>query len=569
MYDGSPETLRSFSVDMVAWGRRPRSDAQIQEFQKETLEWHHEMGIRYLGTVGMVTESRRYIRYCPEWEQTICLTPRGERLHVPWLWDRSSSDNTAYWFCTNDPRYRGYLCAQVALAARGGVDGVHIDDHLGAADTFKHGGCYCDYCMDGFRAYLRENVSAERLREAGVQDLDTFSYRDFVREWMDAAPDRQSTDSPLAGEYRVYQLRATRAMMAELRALAEESAGHPLLFSGNVGVPGPEHLTDYQSLTHFTGEVSHEAERGLDEDNVSAIVAYQLATALNRPLLATGLGEDWAFIKANQRPELVRAWIAEAYAFGQFFMVPHRQWCHTEELGTHWYEGTVEDYGAVYRFIYEHPFLFDGQESAAEVAVVYSTGDEATRVWDGATWEAVRALLKAQVPFDLLVAGDEWGPAQLTWKDAERYRKVIVPANLRLDVEQQRVVDRLRQEGRVVTWSGADALASLPAPPVQTTGPARVWTSLRRGTNGGGTVVHLLNRNYDADADRILTVGPISVSVKRGPCGDKHCTATLYAPGAEPMPLEVGRDGEGIAAKVPLLSLWGVVHLRPEGALPS
>jgi hypothetical protein len=355
-------------------------------------------------------------------------------------------------------------------------------------------------------------------------------------------------------------------MTAELRVVAEENAGHPLLFSGNAGIPGAEHLTDYQSFTHFTSEVFHEAERGLEEDNVSAIVAYQLASALQRPLLATGLGQDWAFIKANQRPELVRTWIAQAYAFGQFFMVPHRQWCHTEALGTHWYEGTVEDFGTSYRFIHEHPVLFDGMESAAAVAILYSSGDASTRAWDGTTWEAARALLKKQVPFDLLVAGDNWMPAQLTWEQAARYRKVIVPPDLSLDAEQQHVIDRLKQENRLVVWTGADALALLPDTPITVTGPGQIWTTLRRSLKGDSTIIHLLNRNYDATVDRVNLVGPITINVMLAPGSIERYTATLYAPGAEPIPLAVKHQDGRIQVQVPVLSLWGVIYLQPDGA---
>jgi hypothetical protein len=574
MYEGEPETLRAFSVDMVAWGGRPDDDAHVEDFQRDRITWHHELGIRFMGTVGIVTEFAQYMQSCPEWEQTICITPRGERLRVPWLWDLSYEGNPAYRFCTNDPRYRGFLRSQVALAARGGVDGVHIDDHMGTAAASRSNGCFCDSCMRGFKTYLRESVSPERLREAGIQDLDSLDYREFVRQWMDAEPDRRAANTPLGGEYRSYQLRATRALMMELRAVAEETAGHPLLFSGNVGVPGSAHLTDYQAFTHFTSELGHEAARGLDEGNAGPVVAYQVATALNRPLLATGLGQDWAFVKASRRPELVRTWIAQAYAFGQFFMAPHHQWCYTRELGTHWYDGTPEDYGPIYRFIHEHPFLFDDEESAAEVAVVYSTGgggvrrgEQSGRTTRGvSTRDIVRELLTAQIPFDLLVAGDDVVPVQLTWERTRHYRKVIVPPDLSLDDAQQRVIDRLREEDRLIVWNEADSLASLPASPLEVSGDAHVWSTLRQELDGGDTVVHLLNRNYDPATDRVLPVGPIKISVKRELCGDRDCRAVLYAPGAQAMPLVVSRNDERISVEVPSLPFWAIVHLSPNAS---
>jgi hypothetical protein len=42
------------------------------------------------------------------------------------------------------------------------------------------------------------------------------------------------------------------------------------------------------------------------------------------------------------------------------------------------------------------------------------------------------------------------------------FAKVIAPASLSLDEEQQQVLDALREEGRLVRWSGEEALAELP-----------------------------------------------------------------------------------------------------------
>jgi hypothetical protein len=46
-------------------------------------------------------------------------------------------------------------------------------------------------------------------------------------------------------------------------------------------------------------------------------------------------------------------------------MVPHpqRQWCFSNELGTHWYAAPVEAYAPSYRFIRENAAWFDGYEA--------------------------------------------------------------------------------------------------------------------------------------------------------------------------------------------------------------
>jgi hypothetical protein len=96
-----------------------------------------------------------------------------------------------------------------------------------------------------------------------------------------------------------------------------------------------------------------------------AIEAYELAASLGKPMAATASGQDWAFVKQNNCEDLVRFWIALAYAYGERFMVPHpkRQWCFNNELGTHWYAAPIEAYAPVYRFIRENADYFDGFEA--------------------------------------------------------------------------------------------------------------------------------------------------------------------------------------------------------------
>ena len=81
---------------------------------------------------------------------------------------------------------------------------------------------------------------------------------------------------------------------------------------------------------------------------------------------ATAAGWDWAYVKAHDRRELIRFWIALAYAHGQFFMTPHpsRQWCFTGDLGTHWFAAPIDRFAPLYQFIRRNAGLFDDYDSA-------------------------------------------------------------------------------------------------------------------------------------------------------------------------------------------------------------
>lgn len=71
-----------------------------------------------------------------------------------------------YDMCGNNPLWRDFLMNRIAEQARGGVDGILLDE---PGDT---GDCFCDYCMRAFNDYLAEHYSSEELQQLfGINDL--------------------------------------------------------------------------------------------------------------------------------------------------------------------------------------------------------------------------------------------------------------------------------------------------------------------------------------------------------------------------------------------------------------
>ena len=169
---------------------------------------------------------------------------------------------------------------------------------------------------------------------------------------------------PLMDLFLEFQAEAAAEHTRQLGQLAAEVAGHPVLLSANAGLPNKTHTYVVKNLTHVICEVGQNAPAGTKQID-HAIEAYELATTLGKPLAATASGQDWAFVKQNNCEELVRFWVALAYAHGQRFMAPHpqRQWCFNDKLGTHWYAAPIEAYAPMYRFIRANAACFDGFEA--------------------------------------------------------------------------------------------------------------------------------------------------------------------------------------------------------------
>ena len=143
----------------------------------------------------------------------------------------------------------------------------------------------------------------------------------------------------------------------QLGELAAGIANHPITLSANTCLPELPHLAVTRHLTHLVGEVNHHASLGTDA--LSEVVsAYRMAEALGKPLAATAKGQDWAWVKAHNATNLIRIWIALGYCAGQRMMAPHRQWCYTNELGSHWYQAPTDAFEPLFRFMREHASLF-------------------------------------------------------------------------------------------------------------------------------------------------------------------------------------------------------------------
>jgi hypothetical protein len=196
---------------------------------------------------------------------------------------------------------------------------------------------------------------------------------------------KRSGQIPLFGLWKTYHLDAAADFVEELRGVAEEAAGHPVLLSANACLGSAVHHHVVTRLTHVVCEVWFDADKGTDSLD-GALRSFEAARGLERPLACTASGHDWAHVKAHGTHELARFWIALTYAHGQRFMVPHpsRQWCFNETLGTHWLAAPVEEYAPLYRFMRESAVWLDGFEATLDVSPKVPSGVIATARKNGA-----------------------------------------------------------------------------------------------------------------------------------------------------------------------------------------
>jgi hypothetical protein len=534
MYQATPEIYREYGATVLAWGGTPS--------QKSLADAE---GVKFFGSVGMVTEFSRYYERFPEtYEQGLCRGLEGKPFKVPWLTDHQHKGIPYWWCCTRQPQFRTYISERVQNTVKAGAYGVHIDDHLGTAGALFLDGCFCDLCAAGFRSEL------QREPAPGVTNAAFFDYPQVLREWLAVAPGRKIHQHPLWQRWRAYQLRGAAEFMAELRALAARVAGRTVPMSANAGLLWGPHLNDYETLDFFSAEIDHHApSRKLSE---TPVVAYRIADAVNRPLASTASGQDWAFIKEHNLPGLVRGWIALGYASGHSLMAPHRQWCYTSEKGTHWYEGPKEKFAPLYRFVRANRDLFDGFTNVWDLAIAYPQ-----RAFDRNPGEFIRTcerLTQNHLSYQLLLGGDEVVRHPLPVEAVKTAKPLFVYKQSDFTGADQTTLAQAPPPNRVADVDAAIQAVKPTVQPLQDA-PLRAFARAKPGA----VVVHLLNWHYDSAEDDVKPVRNAIIKLQLEKLGRPDAPAvTVHAPGRAPGKAEIVNG----AVTIPEAGLWTILELN-------
>jgi hypothetical protein len=309
------------------------------------------------------------------------------------------------------------------------------------------------------------------------------------------------------------------------------------------------------------------------------LLNYKMGDALGVAIAATGIYRDWTMLTGHDIPDLVRGWVAESYALGHNFIVPHKEWGFVQLPGqppkSTAYPAKPEIIGPLYRFVRENPELFDDYEAYAQVGLLYDY--KANRVRGGAAQmpqtpekqapaihEICLHLANTNIPFGMVVAGSEPFDHEITRRDLERYELLVVNDPLMVEGKQRALLDDWSALGKVVKWSGIasvqDRIENLVT---SEPGAGRIWVLPRivPGNAGAPLVCHVLNRVFDAKAEKITPQQQVKVSLHKTVFGDRKrekCTLLMERQAARE--LAVSTRSNMVEVTIPDLELWGVLR---------
>ena len=366
-----------------------------------------------------------------------------------------------YWACLNNPHWRQVLKAWVRCGINRGVDGF-------VSNYFYRHDCHCEYCVAGFRQYLRKRFTDRELDQRfGIKDLDTHQFDEIVC-WHDPA---QST--PLRREMLRFSQIANKNAFDEVFVQFGRSLKPDLI------VAQWNHLGDFSQISGDERCLLPDELWGKGED----YLWYSTGDLANHTDFAAGvLGEgtlqaryirgafgDKPYTLGKYEGVRIRAAISELAANGgapmgfyTSFEVPMAR----QEI--------VRYYG----FLRRHESLYRANRSNAEVLLLFPR----SRVHEGDVAAVARfkelgkRLLDAHVLFDVLP--DDRAAA------AERKRYAAV-----IDSSDARILP-------------GNVMNRLPSDLSRFTAPGTVRVSASRPALGDDIALHFVNYNREEPADK-------------------------------------------------------------------
>jgi hypothetical protein len=437
-----------------------------------------------------------------------------------------------YWACLNNPHWRQVLKAWVRCGIERGVDGF-------ISNYFYRHDCHCEYCVNGFRQYLRERFTAGELKQRfAITNLANHEFEEIVA-WHDPA---QST--PLRREMLRFSQIANKKAFDEVFVQFGRSLKPDLI------VAQWNHLGDFSQISGDERCLLPDDLWGRDEDylwystgdlaNHTELTAGVLGEGTLQARYIRGAFDDKPFTLGKYESVRIRAAIAELAANGGAPMGFYTAFEDPEAR-----REIVRYYG----FLRRNETLYRANRPHAEVLLLFPR----SRVHQGDAAAVGRfnvlgkRLLDAHVLFDVLP--DD----RITASERKRYAAVIDPF-------EARITDANMIEALPSDRSGFDVLGT-------------VRVSASRPASGNEITLHFVNYNREEPADKknrgsgIKDEKPVvsrggQADLKLGP-GVRVVRVEFLTPEAEqPRELEFEQAGSRLRFRVPEFLVYGVVRLQ-------
>ena len=424
-----------------------------------------------------------------------------------------------YWACLNSPHWRAVLKAWVRCGINRGVDGF-------VSNYFYRHDCHCEYCVSGFKGYLRERFTKEELKQRfSITNLSAHQFDEIVA-WHDPAH-----STPLRREMLRFSQIANKNAFDQVLVKFGRSLKPDLI------VAQWNHLGDFGQISGDERCLLPAELWGKDEDYLWYSTSGE-GTLQARYI--RGAFDDKPFTLGKYESVRIRAAIAELAANGGAPMGFYTSFEDPEAR---------REIVRYYNFLRRHEALYRGNQPVAEVLLLFPR----SRVHEGDVAsvnrfkELGKRLLDDHVLFDIL------------------------PDDIRNADFQSAVSQVFNLQSRRYAATLSNSVEKLPSDLSRFDAPRTVRVSASRPAKGNDLTLHFVNYNREEPTDKTnrgsgikdekpIATSPFQADVKLVP---RAFRLEFLTPEAEqPHSLEFEQSGGRLRFRVPEFLVYGVVRVQ-------
>ncbi len=271
--------------------------------------------------------------------------------------------------CVNNPVYRKRHLEYYIKNVKWGAETLQRDSsgciyHFASVGR----GCYCEYCLEGFREYLKENFDPSELENKfDIEDIDTFNYKEWLfnkgltAKHVHGLIRADHINNPLFKPFLDFQANANAQFFKELRTALNIHAMKFVPFSHN--------------------NTSHQIW-GRPHDDIFDFAISEIVLKSSNPAHiygAASTAREWGQVQVFGTPKSVgkgytqtelnpikRQVIATSYASGGLCRVPWDMFEDTKD-GAGRYFGKPEHFADLYGFVRAIPEYLESYEDAGAI----------------------------------------------------------------------------------------------------------------------------------------------------------------------------------------------------------
>ena len=554
------------------------------------------------------------------WEEAAARTLTGEAVHAKWV-EVKNHRHQCLQTCRNNPVWRDYLKKIIKIQIDAGVPGIQLDECELPMTAIGSGGCFCKDCMKQFTQFLKDQKASGRLsKEWDGVDLDTFNYQNYLLEKGCAFP-KDAPFFREYWEFQVRAVRRYFSELADYaKEYSKAAYGREVLVSGNFFNLMPAYYPIEPKVDVLITEMEHTLFRQPHFYRYCAGFAGQKPIIVAENPYGGIVPKLVRMLDKGKGYDLYRIFLLEASMYGCNMSVPYGGWmgnaikdsfyppreltCQVQDfLSSHeaFYEkAPVKGAAVLYSFgSYYWREATKGGGGGNGMQDQFDSLMEATAAdWYDPSikrlpfWDIIRELSRGHAMYDVKMLPDgELRPDDFSPEDLAPYDMIVIPDCNELTRNQAGIIfDYVKKGGKALVYgrlaentplasqlSGSPNVTFVPFNEDASRGMADFLQAfsamykplsvvecsdkrigLQRFDKDGRTYVHLMNYDYDAQADAVKPLARVTLTLRKASGRVKVYTLD----GAQP-PIEAQSREGVITVTIKNLPVYAVVAVEP------